>query len=177
MSGRPHSYGKARVTKVTSHLLGSLTSLYFRVKIEHELRSTFGCVAARLLVLCADYFFDDSHRETMLGGLGDSGSQQPDHLCHRFKNRATGLNSGEPVLYCPLCGQPSNMAQGRVLLSRAARPFAVTRQAGNHEGFPHLNHLLSRFAKHSRDTVRRYYLPISHAQPRLNCFQTSHYTL
>jgi hypothetical protein len=48
----------------------------------------------------------------MLDGLGASGSQQPDHLCHRVKNRATGLDSGEPILYCALRGQPSNVAQG-----------------------------------------------------------------
>jgi len=37
-------------------------------------------------------------------GWGDSGGQQPDRLCHRIKNRATGLNSGKPVLYCALRG-------------------------------------------------------------------------
>jgi len=55
----------------------------------------------------------------MLGGLGPSGAQQPDHLRHRVKNRTTGLDPGEPVLYCALRGQPSNVAQGRVLLSPA----------------------------------------------------------
>jgi hypothetical protein len=55
----------------------------------------------------------------MLDGLGDSGGQQPDHLYYRVKNRATGLDSGESVLCCALRGQPSNVAQVRVLLSRA----------------------------------------------------------
>lgn len=40
----------------------------------------------------------------MLDGLGNSGGQQPDHLYYRVKNRATGLDSGEPVLYCALRG-------------------------------------------------------------------------
>lgn len=77
-------------------------------------------MAAGLLVLCADCFFHDSDRKKMLAGLGDSGGQQPDHLCDRVKNRSTGLHSGESVLYCALRGQPSNVAQGRVLLSRAS---------------------------------------------------------
>jgi hypothetical protein len=55
----------------------------------------------------------------MLDGLGNSSGQQPDYLFYRVKNRATGLHSGEPVLYCALRGQPSNVAQVRVLLSRA----------------------------------------------------------
>jgi hypothetical protein len=48
----------------------------------------------------------------MLGGLGTSGGQQLDHLRHRVKNRAAGLGSREPILYCALRGQPSNVAQG-----------------------------------------------------------------
>jgi hypothetical protein len=56
----------------------------------------------------------------MLDGLGASGAQQPDHLRHRFKNRATGLDSGEPILNCALRRKPSNLVQGRVLLNRAA---------------------------------------------------------
>jgi len=52
----------------------------------------------------------------MLDGLGASSGQQPDYLRHRVKNRTTGLDSGEPVLYCALRGQPSNVAQSRVLL-------------------------------------------------------------
>ena len=70
---------------------------------------------------CAYGVFDDSGWEKMLGGLGAGGGEQPDHLRHRVKNRATGLDSGEPILYCALRGQPSNVAQGRVLLSPAAR--------------------------------------------------------
>ena len=66
--------------------------------------------------MCADCFFDDSDREKMLDGLGDSGGQQLDHLCYRIKNSATGLNSGEPVLYCALRRQPSNVAKDRVRL-------------------------------------------------------------
>jgi hypothetical protein len=50
--------------------------------------------------LCAYGFFDDSGWEKMLGGLGAGGGEQPDHLRHRVKNGATGLHSGEPVLYC-----------------------------------------------------------------------------
>ena len=122
------SLTRRQVTRVTSHLLGPQAILYFRAKIEHEIRSPFACVAPRLLVLCADCFFDNSGREKMLCGLGDSGGQQPDHLCHRAKNRTTGLHSGEPVLYCALRSQPSNVAQGQVLLSRAARRFAATSQ-------------------------------------------------
>jgi hypothetical protein len=101
-------------------------------------------MAARLLVLCADCFFDASGREKMLGGLADSRGQQPDYLCHWIKNRATGLNSGKSVLHYSLRGQPSNVAQGRVLPSRSARRFAVTTQAGHHAGFHTLNQLLNR---------------------------------
>jgi hypothetical protein len=54
----------------------------------------------------------------MLGRLGAGGGEQPDHLRHRVKNRATGLHSGESVLYCALCLQPPNLAQGRDLLTR-----------------------------------------------------------
>jgi len=57
----------------------------------------------------------------MLDGLGASGGQQPDHLRHRVKNRTTGPDSGEPILYCALRDQLANVAQGRVLLSPAAR--------------------------------------------------------
>ena len=62
-------------------------------------------------------FFDDSGWEKMLGGLGPGGGEQPDHLRYRVKNGATGLHSGEPVLYCALCLQPPNLAQGRDLLT------------------------------------------------------------
>ncbi len=61
----------------------------------------------------------------MLDGLGASGGQQPDHLRHRVKNRATGLDSGEPILYCALRSQPSNVAQGRVLLNRGLEDETV----------------------------------------------------
>jgi hypothetical protein len=59
----------------------------------------------------------------MLGGLGAGGGQQSDHLRHRVENRAIGLHSSEPVLYCALCLQPANLAQGRDLLTIA---FPVT---------------------------------------------------
>jgi hypothetical protein len=72
----------------------------------------------------------------MLDGLGASGGQQPDHLRHRVKNRATGPDSGECILYSALRGQPSNVGQGRVLLSRSARRCAATPQAKHHAGFP-----------------------------------------
>jgi len=53
----------------------------------------------------------------MLGGLGAGGGEQPDHLRHRVKDGATRLHSGELVLYCALCRQPPNLAQGRDLLT------------------------------------------------------------
>jgi hypothetical protein len=61
----------------------------------------------------------------MLDGLGASSGQQPDYLRHRVKNRTTGLDSGEPVLYCALRGQPSNVAQSRVLLSPRLKDASV----------------------------------------------------
>jgi hypothetical protein len=67
-------------------------------------------------------------------GLGTIGGQQPDHLRHRAKNRAIGLDSGEVVLYCPLRAQPPNVAQGRVLLSHAAPRGGATPQAKHHAG-------------------------------------------
>ena len=49
----------------------------------------------------------------------------PDHLRHRVKNGATGLHSGEPVLYCALCLQPPKLAQGRDLLNSVPEDAAV----------------------------------------------------
>src|ERR1700681_3388143 len=74
---------------------------------------------------CAYGVFDDSGWEKMLGGLGAGGSEQPDHLCHRVKDGATGLHSGEPVLYCALCLEPPNLAQGRDLLTSIPEDAAI----------------------------------------------------
>jgi hypothetical protein len=71
---------------------------------------------------CAYDFFDDSGWEKMLGA---GGGEQPDHLRHRVKDGATGLHSGEPVLYCALCLQPPNLAQGRDLLTSVPEDAAA----------------------------------------------------
>jgi hypothetical protein len=56
------------------------------------------------------------------GRAGAGGGEQPDHLRHRVKDGATGLHSGEPVLYCAVCLQPPNLAEGRNLLTSGAKP-------------------------------------------------------
>jgi hypothetical protein len=72
----------------------------------------------------------------MLGGLGAGGGEQPDHLRHRVKNGATGLHSGEPVLYCALCLQPPNLAQGRALLTSVPEDAAAEIKYLESHGYP-----------------------------------------
>src|ERR1700674_869959 len=73
----------------------------------------------------------------MLGGLGAGGGEQPDHLRHRVKDGATGLHSGEPVLYCALCRQPPNLAQGRDLLTSVPEDVAAEIKYLESHGYPH----------------------------------------
>jgi hypothetical protein len=42
-----------------------------------------------------------------------------------LRDGATGLHSGEPVLYCALCLQPPNLAQGRDLLTSVLEDAAA----------------------------------------------------
>ena len=72
----------------------------------------------------------------MLGGLGAGGGEQPDHLRHRVKDGATGLHSGEPVLYCALCRQPPNLAQGRDLLTSVPEDAAAEIKYLESHGYP-----------------------------------------
>jgi hypothetical protein len=86
--------------------------------------------------LCAYGFCDDSFWKKMLGGLSAAAANSLIICVYRVKDGATGLHSGEPVLYCALCLQPPNLAQGRDLLTSVPEDAGAEIKYLESHGYP-----------------------------------------